>query len=102
MQLGRLQANWKRITDAGGTVIGVSVDDPAKSRELRAQFHLQFPLLTDADFTVIKAWGVEDDEIPAPSVFLLDPQGVVIWGSIGMQPFETDMIAAMEGLSSPH
>jgi peroxiredoxin len=98
MQLGRLQGNWKRIVAAGGTVLAVSVDEADKSKELAQLFGLAFPLLQDTDESVIKRWGVEEDDTPIPSVFVVDAKGVVVWRSIGFAPFEAGVVAAMEEL----
>lgn len=83
MQLVQLQANFARVEAAGGAVVAISVDPPDKSREMAALFKLQFPLLQDADFSVITAWGVEKAEIAMPSAFVMDGKRVVIHAFVG-------------------
>src|SRR5687767_1008535 len=83
MQLVQLQANFARVTAAGGAVVAISVDPPEKSREMAELFKLQFPLLQDADFSVIKTWGIEKAEIAMPSAFVVDSKRIVIHAFIG-------------------
>ena len=42
---------------AGVPVIGVSPDDAASHQRFRNKYGLQFPLLTDADHSVMESWG---------------------------------------------
>ncbi len=41
----------------GYTVLGISPDAPAKLAKFRERDHLSIPLLSDADRSVMKAWG---------------------------------------------
>ena len=47
-----------RFTNANAVVLGISCDDPASHRRFADKFHLPFPLLSDADGTVCRAYGV--------------------------------------------
>ena len=50
---------------------------------------LPFPLLTDRDTSVIRAYGVFHEneskgrDIARPSTFVLDGEGVVVWRYVG-------------------
>ncbi len=39
-------------------MLGVSKDSPAAQKKFQAKYDLPFPLLSDADLAVQKAWGV--------------------------------------------
>ena len=65
---------------AGVPVIGISPDDATSHQRFRNKYGLRFPLLTDADHTVMDAWG-EKTSYGRKSVgvlrstFLLDEDG---------------------------
>ncbi|BDI21706.1 thioredoxin-dependent thiol peroxidase [Herbiconiux sp. L3-i23] len=49
--------NLNSLKSAGYSVVGVSKDDPAKLAEFKEQENLNFPLLSDPDLVVHKAYG---------------------------------------------
>jgi peroxiredoxin Q/BCP len=49
--------NLNSLASAGYTVLGLSKDDPAKLTQFREQEGLNFPLLSDPDLEVHKAYG---------------------------------------------
>ena len=72
------------IAAAGGEVIGVSNDGAAAHQKFIADHRLNFPLLSDTDGTIAKAFGVArlggflSGWIPPRRVtFVIDRQGVV-------------------------
>jgi peroxiredoxin Q/BCP len=50
------------LTAAGFTVLGLSPDPPERLAEFRARDHLTFPLLSDADRSVLQAFGAWGDK----------------------------------------
>lgn len=48
----------KRVEKAGSVVLGVSLDDGESHRKFIAKHRLPFPLLSDVNATVSKAYGV--------------------------------------------
>ena len=52
-----LRDRWKDLQKKGVVVLGVSADDAASHRKFIAKYKLNFPLLTDADRSVMKAYG---------------------------------------------
>ncbi|MGH7164061.1 MAG: thioredoxin-dependent thiol peroxidase [Nitrospiraceae bacterium] len=48
----------KRVEKAGSVVLGVSLDDGESHRKFIAKHRLPFPLLSDVNTTVSKAYGV--------------------------------------------
>jgi len=47
-----------RVRALGACVFGISVDSVAAHRAFKAKYRLPFPLLSDADKTVVRAYGV--------------------------------------------
>jgi thioredoxin-dependent peroxiredoxin len=50
--------NLGRVQAAGGQVIGISADSPQSHQKFVAKHELNFPLLSDTDKRVLKAYGV--------------------------------------------
>jgi peroxiredoxin Q/BCP len=77
--------NLNSLSSAGYQVIGVSKDEPAANAEFAEQESLNFPLLSDPDLAVHKAYGAWGDKTlygktvtgTIRSTFVLDEQGVV-------------------------
>ena len=73
------------LAAAGVTVLGVSPDAPAKLAKFRDRDHLTFPLLSDPDHKVEKAYGAYGEKKlygkttmgVIRSTFVIDPSGVV-------------------------
>jgi len=80
-----LQSRIDDIRAADGEVLAVSVDPPERSREVAAAYGLSFPLLSDPEARVIRAYGVlHADGVPGgdlarPATFVLDRRGHVVW-----------------------
>ncbi|MFL6190666.1 MAG: thioredoxin-dependent thiol peroxidase [Actinomycetes bacterium] len=70
---------------AGVPVIGISPDDAVSHQRFRNKYGLRFPLLTDADHTVMDGWGAWGEKTSygrtsvgvLRSTFLLDENGRV-------------------------
>jgi peroxiredoxin len=83
-------------------VVGISVDTVAKSKDLAQSLGLSFPLLSDPDLAVIRAYGVADEsnEIAWPSEFLVDRDGTIRWRataeSVGTRPSVADVLRAYD------
>lgn len=60
------------------------MDEPQRSGALAAKLGLRFPLLSDVDLSVIRAYGVEDAEngIAWPAIFVVGRDGRVAWRSL--------------------
>ena len=73
------------LAAAGVTVLGISPDGPAKLAKFRERDHLTFPLLSDPDHQVEKAYGAYGEKKlygkttmgVIRSTFVIDPSGVV-------------------------
>ena len=77
--------NLSSLAAAGVTVLGISPDGPAKLVKFRERDHLTFPLLSDPDHKVEKAYGAYGEKKlygkttvgVIRSTFVIDPSGVV-------------------------
>ncbi|MDN4598503.1 thioredoxin-dependent thiol peroxidase [Leifsonia virtsii] len=75
--------NLNSLKSAGYQVIGISKDKPAKNKEFQEQEGLNFPLLSDEDLAVHKAYGAYGEkklygktvEGVIRSTFVVDPDG---------------------------
>jgi peroxiredoxin Q/BCP len=69
----------------GIEVLGVSVDSVRSHENFRDRFNLNFPLLSDTDRKIVRAYGVESESGTAKRVtFLIDRSGVIryIWHKV--------------------
>lgn len=77
--------NLDTLTGKDFVVLGVSKDQPAKLREFRERDALTFPLLSDPDLNVHKAYGAYGEKLNygktvmgvIRSTFVIDPDGKV-------------------------
>jgi peroxiredoxin len=83
--------------------VAVSADHPADLEELRVRFRLSFPLVSDPDVLIAKAYGVrqKDRELALPSVFVVGPDGKIRFVRVGRSPVDRvpirDVLAALRG-----
>jgi len=77
--------NLNSLKSAGYQVIGISKDAPAKNKEFQEQDGLNFPLLSDEDLAVHRAYGAYGEkklygktvEGVIRSTFVVDPDGTL-------------------------
>ena len=69
------------LRKAGAEVFGVSLDDVKSHAEFAEKYHVPFALLSDADQSVAKAYGVLTSRLGMSyarrETFLIDPAGLV-------------------------
>ena len=83
------------LAKAGVAVVGISPDPPEKQKAFDGKYHLNFPLLSDTDHGVAKAYGVWGEKTMygkkfegiIRSSFLIDERGKIIqaWYKISPQ-----------------
>ncbi len=93
----------------GATVIGVSKDSLASHGKFRDKFQLTFPLLTDADGTVLEAYGAWGEKSMygkkmmglIRSTVIIDKDGTVVrhWPKVSANGHAEQVIAAVRALS---
>ncbi len=77
--------NWQALVDAGISVVGISADSVESHAAFAGKFSLPFPLLSDPEMEVIKAYGAYGEknmygkkfEGILRTTFLIDSDGVV-------------------------
>ncbi|MEO7017985.1 MAG: thioredoxin-dependent thiol peroxidase [Leifsonia sp.] len=77
--------NLNSLAAAGYQVLGVSKDAPAKNKQFQEQESLNFPLLSDEDLTVHRAYGAYGEKSlygktvtgVIRSTFVVDPDGSI-------------------------
>lgn len=81
-----MQSRLEDFRKAGAEILTISVDDIEHNTKLVESLGLDFPILSDAENEVIRAWGVADKEggiggvdIARPATFILDSEGVIRW-----------------------
>jgi peroxiredoxin len=107
LQLRALQAALEDIHAGGATLVAISPQTPDKSLTLAEQAELAFPVLSDIGNAVARSYGLvfalgADDrelhrgigidltafngddswELPAPAVFVVDPDGTIRFASV--------------------
>jgi peroxiredoxin Q/BCP len=93
------------IAAAGGTVVGVSMDSEASHERFSAGQKLNFPLISDRDAAICKAYGVArlGGWLPPRRVtFVIDREGVVrrvITGELNANKHVDGAIEALRGLA---
>ena len=76
----QLQADRKKIEDAGVTLVAISYDATEVLAGFARDKAIAFPLLSDAGSKTIDAYGIRDPSgngYPHPETFLIDKEGVV-------------------------
>ena len=69
----------------GATIVGISGDSPFSHDAFMKARQFPFPLLSDIHRTVIRAYGVldEDRNVAYRSTFIVDRDGMLRWGQAG-------------------
>lgn len=70
----------------GGRLLAVSVDPPARSRQVVERFKLPFPILSDESREVIRTYGLvhkgggpDGSDIAVPTLMLVGADGRILW-----------------------
>jgi peroxiredoxin Q/BCP len=97
--------NLAHFQAAGVPVIGISRDDAQSHQRFRNKYGLQFPLLTDADHTVMDAYGAWGEKTRygqtsigvLRSTFLVDEQGRIerAWHDVKADGHATKVLEAL-------
>lgn len=99
------------LTKAGAVVLGVSRDSVASHQRFAEKFHLTFPLLSDPDATVSRAygvykrkslygrtiWGIER------TTFVIDPHGRIaqVFPKVHVDGHTEEILQALQAPSQP-
>lgn len=72
--------SYEVFNSAGAMVIGISSDSPKSHLEFADKYGLPFPLLSDTEDKISKAFGVPSDymgAVPGRVTFVIDREGIV-------------------------
>ena len=77
-QMSQLQEQMDRFVEKGAKVLAISADTPWSHKAFAEERGIEFPLLSDFDREVIRAYGVEHEVgFPERAYFIIDGEGVV-------------------------
>jgi peroxiredoxin Q/BCP len=105
------QAARPRLARAQAVVLGVSRDSAASHRRFAEKFHLTFPLLSDPDAAVCKAYGVYKQKSLygrtywgiERATFLIDAQGRIaaIFPKVTVDGHTDEVLQALQAPAAP-
>ena len=102
--LDLLRTEWAKLRKADVYVLAISTALPQQNRKDMAAYEkFPFPLLSDVDLSVHRAWGRYDEQRrqPLEGVFLVDRKGRVAWSNKNAAPAPIEnldaTVAAVEG-----
>lgn len=93
--------------DLGAAVVGISLDDVESQEAFAAKYSLPFPLLSDSETGVARAYGVlttfRDMQVAARQTFLIDPDGKIArhYGSVDPASHSQEVLADLNALLEP-
>jgi glutaredoxin-dependent peroxiredoxin len=84
MEACTFRDSMSKLIDLEAQVIGISINDAQSNREFTEDNRLPFPVLSDSNHEVTKAYGLEQLEtteqgypVLKRSIFIIDKQGIV-------------------------
>lgn len=100
-QAGEFSADFAKYRRLGANVVGVSTDPPDSHRNFSDRYKLPYPLLSDPDGAVARAFGVP---LQAGTIrhatFLIDRRGVIrkVWRKVHPWGHSRDVLEALKSL----
>src|SRR5512136_479500 len=83
LQLPGLQQSLGEFQDLNTEVLGISVDSKHSSAAFAEHLHLEFPLLSDFEKKVTKAYGVlREGGFAERALFVIDKNGVIAYSHV--------------------
>jgi peroxiredoxin len=83
----------------GLSIFGISQDDAASTREFTDELDVTFPMLFDiaeSDYPASNAYGISH----VPSVFLVEPDGVISWTMEGFDKKALESLGGRAGVQA--
>lgn len=106
-ELRGLGAKIEDFKKAGATLVAISAGTPEENRELKAPF----PVLSDADFALIRKLGMlhekayGDRDASRPGTYVVDRDGRVRWfrtsSEVRTRPDPAEILAAVTAIPRP-
>jgi peroxiredoxin Q/BCP len=93
-QLIDYRNSTRQFERAGVRIVGVTPDEPTTSGYLKLERGIAFPLLSDPELRVFRAWGLigMDGQI-RPATFVVDRDGIVRTRAVAQRPEAERMLA---------
>mgnify|MGYP000033725525 CR=1 FL=1 len=82
----QLQQNYQAFLEKNAEVVALAVASASAVGGVRQATGAAYPMLADPDHKVAEAYGVYNllgDGLAAPSVFVIDTRGNIVWSHIG-------------------
>jgi peroxiredoxin len=103
-----LQDQFDAFEAAGATLLGVSADSPFSQGAFRAEYDIEFTLVSDMSGGAIQAYDLEIDipelglhGVANRAVFVIDEDGIVVHRWVADDPTnEPDYVALLEAVES--
>lgn len=103
-----MQQDYGRFEEFNTELLAISVQPPDIGQRVSGLLDLQYPVLSDMEHQAVDAYGVYDllgDSLAAPSVFVIDMDGVIRWvyvgESSGDRPSNEMILEQLRALSTP-
>ena len=103
-----MQQDYARFQEFNTEVLAISVQQPDIGQYVSELLDLQYPVLSDLEHVAVDGYGVYDllgDSLAAPSVFVIDMDGVIRWvyvgESSGDRPGNEMILEQLRALSAP-
>jgi peroxiredoxin len=90
-----LQTLHRQVAAHGGSVVGVSQNDPHETAALREELGLTMPILIDAPDLALSRWF---ELVSVPTLYLIDESGAIRRGGMGFN--KKDLAAMADELAS--
>lgn len=72
-----IRDGFPQLLERGITILGVSYDDTASHKAFRDKYNLPFPLLSDSDKSVSRAYGADGLLFSKRMTFIIGPDGTI-------------------------
>jgi peroxiredoxin len=81
-QLSEIENDRTKYEEAGSQVIAIAVQGNYGAKTTAKVSNAQFPILADNDRIVAEAYGVLDEGLSTPSVFIINKDRQIVWREI--------------------
>jgi thioredoxin-dependent peroxiredoxin len=98
-QANEFREDFSKYRGLGATVVGVSMDDPETHRQFAERYKLPFPLLSDPQGEVARAFGVPITASTTRHVtFIVDKSGVIrtVWRKVHPWGHSAQVLSALK------
>jgi peroxiredoxin Q/BCP len=100
LEARRFQESLPEYKKLNAEIVGISADEVASHKSFCAAEGLEFPLLSDVDGSVSKAYGSWLSGYSLRHTYLIDPEGILRERFLGVRPaiHSQEVLSALESL----